>query len=96
MTIKSDYEPFINHFVKFFTPDGDFYGKLVKITNNNILLNPYLGESYNNEGKRSISLIDNTLMYSRGMIRGCSIKTEEEIKGLIKHIMKKDEFKKGK
>jgi len=84
MAMKSDYERLVGGYVKVFSADGNLYGKLNEITDNNIILNPHLDETWNSEGIKGAALIGRDLMYARGAVRGMSQKTEEEIKGLEK------------
>lgn len=82
MIIKSDYSGFVGGYVKVLTPDGNLYGKLKEITDNNIVLNPHLDETYDSQGNKGVALIGRDFMYTRGAIRGIAERTKEEIKGL--------------
>ncbi|MBT4377158.1 hypothetical protein HOD29_07345 [archaeon] len=88
MSLKSDYDKFVGKYVKVITPEGNFYGKLKDITDNNIVLNPHLDDSFDSEGIKNPLLMDRDLMYTRGAVRGISPRTEEEIKGLEKFAQK--------
>lgn len=83
MRIKDEYNEFEGEYVKMFTADGAFIGKLNNLTYNSCILNPYLEEKFDSNGNRRLELENQNFVYSLGFVHGMRFYPKSSIDGLI-------------